>query len=154
MIKMVTGAKPQPTILKKLRGNPGKRALNHREPKVAKLEPFVPNGFTDRQKEIWLDIFFSAPAGMISSLDAGILKSYVIALDVHEKASDIVKNTGLMIEGLNGDLRLNPAVGILTRQGTLIKALAAELGFTPSSRSRIKMPETESENDVFKDFLS
>ena len=47
------GRKPTPTAIKELEGNPGKRALNDREPKPQKKAPACPKWLEDEAKKEW-----------------------------------------------------------------------------------------------------
>jgi len=50
------GPAPKPTALKKLQGNPGKRALNKFEPQppISHRTPNAPDWLTEAAKEIWI----------------------------------------------------------------------------------------------------
>ena len=48
------GRKPTPTAIKELEGNPGKRALNEREPKPQKKAPACPKWLEEEAKKEWV----------------------------------------------------------------------------------------------------
>ncbi len=47
------GRKPKPTAIKMLEGNPGKRALNHAEPRPKVVMPRAPEHLSDEEKAKW-----------------------------------------------------------------------------------------------------
>ncbi|KKK70701.1 hypothetical protein LCGC14_2921340, partial [marine sediment metagenome] len=49
------GPPPQPTKLRLLRGNPGKRRINKREPKPEPKIPACPEWLNDEAKAIWME---------------------------------------------------------------------------------------------------
>jgi P27 family predicted phage terminase small subunit len=143
------GRKPTPTTLKLLRGNPGKRALNMNEPKLTPELPQPPGFLQGVALEEWHRI---APllhgAGLLTALDAEALavgcQSYANFVEATEKIRE--RGTVVVYEGRpmpNPYLRvMNAALQQWTR-------MLIEFGMTPSSRSRVKVPEAPKAADPY-----
>jgi P27 family predicted phage terminase small subunit len=134
------GRRPKPTYLKLLEGNPGQRRLNENEPIPAGDLREPPEWFGDEQRRSWIYAVAHAPAGLLKCLDRGILVVWVVAECLHREAMVKVGEFGLLAKSYaTGAPIPNPYLTIATKQAqTMIKA-AAELGFTPASRSRVSI---------------
>lgn len=149
------GAKPKPTHLKLLAGNPGKRPLNRNEPKPQGDLHDAPDWLTDEQKAGWAYAIENAPAGLMKRLDRSALTAFVVAEDLHRQASIAVGKFGLITKSpVKGDPMQNPYLPIINRQAQIMMKAAAELGFTPSSRSRISVENVSGEEDPAEAFFS
>lgn len=134
------GRKPKPTWLRVVAGNPGRRPLNDAEPiPVGDLvEP--PEWLTDGQKEIWRGAIAAAPLGLLKILDGSVLVAWVIASSLHRDAAEKVAQYGAVIKAPHSGIPMqSPYMAILNKQHSNMCRAAAELGFTPSSRSRVKV---------------
>src|SRR5690349_4031719 len=91
------GRRSVPTTLKLLRGNPGKRPLNAREPmpKAPLADP--PDWFSDEQRASWHYALEHAPPGMLRALDRSALVAWVVAEDLHAQASQMQQRMGLLV---------------------------------------------------------
>ena len=146
------GAKPKPTHLKLIEGNPGKRKLNRNEPKPQGDLCDAPDWLTEEQKAGWAYAISNAPAGLMKRLDRAALTAFVVAEDMHRQASVAVGKFGLITKSPSkGEPMQNPYLPIINRQAQIMLKAAAELGFTPSSRSRVEIVggETEDPADRF-----
>jgi P27 family predicted phage terminase small subunit len=146
------GRKPKPSYLRVLDGNAGKRAPNADEPQpVGELAEHAPPAWlSESQKEGWRYAMRHAPPGLLKRLDQSILTVWVCAEAVHREASEWVSNKGSMVMGKNGLPYQNPYLAIMNKQAAVMMKAAAELGFTPSSRSRVKVdPEKPPAGDTF-----
>lgn len=139
------GAKPKPTHLKLLAGNPGKRPLNRNEPKPQGDLHDAPEWLTDEQKAGWAYAIANAPKGLMKRLDRSALTAFVVAEDLHRQASIAVGRYGLITKSpKKGEPMQNPYLPIINKQAQIMLKAAAELGFTPSSRSRVVVdPEAD-----------
>mgnify|MGYP000896210076 FL=1 len=134
------GAKPKPTHLKLLAGNPGKRPLNRNEPRPQGDLHDAPEWLTDEQKAGWTYAIANAPAGLMKRLDRAALTAFVVAEDMHRQASVAVGKFGLVTKSQTlGVPMQNPYLPIVNRQAQIMLKAAAELGFSPSSRSRVQV---------------
>ena len=149
------GRKPKPTHLKIVGGNAGKRALNRREPKPAGdlLDP--PDWLTDDQKAGWAYAIAESPKGLLKRLDRSALTVWVVAEDLHRQATIAVGKFGLITKSpQKGDPMQNPYLPIINRQATIMMRAAADLGFTPSSRSRITAETDDGSEDPAEAFFA
>jgi len=146
------GPKPKPTYLRVLDGNAGHRPLNKEEPQPAGdlIEP--PAWMTASQQDGWRYAIAKAPGGLLRQLDQSILSVWVIAEDLHRQASEKVARHGALVRvGANGAWQQNPYMPILNKQAILMMKAAAEMGFTPSSRTRVRVEKSRNAANAFSD---
>lgn len=124
-------------------GNPGKRELNQTEPQPQGDLFAAPDWFNASQKAGWDYAIEHAPAGLLKMLDRSILKVWVIAEDMHQQAVEKVNQHGILIKTPDGYPVQSPFMAVMNRQGLLMMKAAAELGFTPSSRTQIQVAPKE-----------
>jgi P27 family predicted phage terminase small subunit len=139
------GRRPKPTWLKIVAGNPGKRPLNDDEPQPIGdlLDP--PEWFSDSQKEGWRYAIASAPPGLLKRLDRSVLTVWVGAEALHREASIKVTQFGSVIKApVTGTPMQSPYMAIMNKQAMIMLKSSAELGFSPSSRSRVKVGSSNS----------
>lgn len=142
------GRKPKPTFLKLVQGNPGGRAINHDEPQPDGdlVEP--PSFFSPRQRIIWQECIANAPPGMLKRLDFAALQVFVVACENHELAAAKVTELGQMVKVGKG-VGHNPYVSIMNNQAAIMLKASADLGFSPSSRSRVKVTGKKKTQSTF-----
>jgi len=133
------GPRPKPTHLKLLQGNPGHRPLNLDEPQPEGdlIEP--PETFSPAQRILWRTTLANAPEGLLRRLDLGVFASYVVNLSEFLAADQKVQTLGSVVMTAGNQAMQNPYVSIRNRANIAMVRAAAELGFTPSSRSRVKV---------------
>lgn len=133
------GRKPKPTYLKLIQGNPGHRPLNHDEPQPEGdlIEP--PESFSPPQRVLWRTTLANVPDGLLRRLDLGIFASYVVNLSEFLLADQKVQALGSVVVTAGNQAMQNPYVSIRNRANIAMVRAAAELGFTPSSRARVKV---------------
>lgn len=119
----------------------GHRPLNHDEPVVDGDLAEPPEYLTARQQYYWRECLTHAPQGMLKRLDAGAMTTYVISLADLETYSRKVEESGAVIKmpGESGAFMQNPFVPLKRAAMAGVLKAGAELGFTPSSRSRVKV---------------
>lgn len=154
---MKPGPKPRPTALKKLKGNPSKRPLNTSEPKfdpVTHLNP--PEWLNEVAKAEWRRVAPQLFAqDLFSEVDHASLSAYCVAFSRWQQAEMMVQQqidgAARPVAGANAlDLPLAmefrtpqgyaqqiPQIGTANTYLDKMRALAAEFGFTPASRSRL-----------------
>src|SRR5690606_19844822 len=148
------GRKPKPTHLKLVAGNPGKRRLNENEPHPEGDLREAPTWMTESQREGWDYAIEHAPRGLLKLLDRSTLTVWVVAEDLHRQASIAVSKFGLITKSpKQGEPMQNPYLPIVNRQAQIMLKAAAELGFTPSSRSRVTVNEDVEEEDPAARFI-
>jgi P27 family predicted phage terminase small subunit len=139
--------------LKVVTGNPGHRKLNREEPEPSGdlIEP--PGWFSDRQRVLWGQAIRDAPPGLLRLLDSSVLEVFIVAKSVHEEAALKVEKFGAVVKGMDGEHMRSPYVGILNQQSAVMLKCVAELGFSPSSRSRVKVSGGKKGESPFADLI-
>lgn len=135
------GPHPQPTIQKKLRGNPGHKPLPKNEPKpeVSQKIPSPPKHLNSVAKKEWKKQAKSLhPLGLLTKIDltafAAYCTTYAVWLDAQEK----LEKTGLLIKAPSGYPVQSPYVSIANKTMSEMRKWLIEFGMTPSSRVRIQ----------------
>lgn len=142
---------PVPTYLKVLNGNPGKRPLNKNEPQPAGNLVEPPDHLSDEQKECWRYAIENAPSGLMKLLDQSVLETWVVAQVLHRKANDQVSKYGMIVKTPGGAWIQNPYLCILNKQAIIMMRAAAEMGFTPASRTRVQIEPPKKGSNPFED---
>lgn len=141
------GSRPKPTYLKLIAGNPSRRPLNMNEPRPQGNLREAPGWMSATQKAGWDYAIEHAPAGLLKLLDRSVLAVWVVAEDTHRQAAERVSQTGLLVKTPNTDTPMqSPYLPIQNKQAMIMIKAAAELGFTPSSRSQISVDNSRSDN--------
>ena len=135
------GRKPKPTSVKILSGNPGKRALNHHEPKPIAAIPECPTELNPAARTEWDRLVKDlAPLKMLTSLDRAALATYCQAYALWSEAITAVHKFGVMVKSPSGYPMQSPYIAMANKQAEIMMRIASEFGFTPASRSRISVP--------------
>lgn len=141
------GRKPVPTILKIVRGNPGKRPLNQNEPQPRHIEPRCPKWLTSDGKKFWREI---APVlrgmGLFTEAERLALTALCVSLADLKAAHENVEKYGRVIKTPKGSAQPSPYIAIQNSALKQIRSFLSELGLSPASRSRIHMPGTEDDD--------
>ncbi len=148
---MTRGRKPKPTALKKLEGNPGKRALNKKEPKPDAGIPECPDHLQGTARTEWKRITQELhKLKLISRVDRAALAICCSAWADYVKACGKLKTQGEVIISDNGGMYQNPWMAIKKRSMEQIMKFYAEFGMTPASRSRVKVDDESPEDELEK----
>jgi P27 family predicted phage terminase small subunit len=151
----VRGRKPTPTALKVLHGETRPSRINQREPKHSPLAPGCPANLSAEAKAEWRRV---VPAldrvGMLAKVDRAALAAYCECWSQWAEAQRDIRRNGLITEVLEREWKAadgvihvivrrskNPAVLIARDCAAQIRLFAAEFGLTPSSRSRLEVPD-------------
>lgn len=156
---MTRGRKPKPTALKELQGNPGKRAINAREPKPTGT-PRCPQWLKGEARKEWQRVTKGlAEIGIVTKVDRAVLAAYCqsyarwveaeehLELSEEEGGSPVIENT-------KGNLVQNPWIGVAQRAKADMLKFASELGMTPSARTRLKVKEVEKPKTLAEQLFS
>lgn len=150
---MVRGRKPKPTHLKILEGK--QIDIPASEPIPEGNLELPPEWLSDEQKLAWTYAIENAPYGLLKRLDKSILTAWVVAEDLHRRAVTHVNTFGLVTKSpVKKEMMQNPFLSIANRQAQIMMKAAAELGFTPSSRSRVSVSEESNEQNPFAQFAN
>jgi P27 family predicted phage terminase small subunit len=145
---MKDGPKPKPTHLKLIMGNPGKRTLNRREPQPIPLMPDPPLELSADALIEWNRLAVEQHRiGLLTMVDRAAMAAYCEAYSCWAQCQRALKTmaaadqltSGLLIRTTNGNAIQNPLVGTRNKAQKDMVHFAAELGMTPSARSRIEV---------------
>lgn len=138
------GPKPQPTHLKTVRGNPGRRPLNEKEPEPDTTIPDPPPTLSEKALKQW-DLV--APQlhkmGVLTQIDATALEMYCVAYGNWAEAQEMIKEYGPLVKARSGYLQQSPYMQMANKAFEQMKAMLPEFGMTPSSRSSLKTGDTD-----------
>ena len=138
------GRRPKPTRLKVLTGNPGKRPLNHDEPRPAPEIPECPPELGPVARREWDRLVGElGKLKLVTNLDRAALAAYCGAYALWSEATEAIQKYGTMVKSPSGYPIQSPYVSIANRQAEPMMRISAEFGFTPASRSRISTPRPE-----------
>lgn len=143
------GGKPKPTALKILQGNPGGRPLNQNEPKPPSGRPKMPNWISDRARKHWkLNAGTLFSKSLLTKFDSAAFAGMCECLAGLEESNEILKRDGPVILGQSGAPIKHPMANYKKDMLTLLRGYVSEFGLTPSSRSRVTISESETENPL------
>ncbi len=150
----MTGRPPKPTAIKRLTGNPGKRALNKNEPQPERVIPAMPRGLPKRAKQFWkahadkLDRL-----GILTEVDGAAFTVMSIHYAVAWSAMERVFAEGMTRVDENGAERKHPLLQVWRENSAAYLRYAQQFGLTPSARGRLSIPEPPQQDD-YEAFLS
>ena len=146
---MKRGPKLKPTTLKRLHGTfnvtrDGKRGPEPLAPGVL-LDP--PEYLTEAQALRYREILADAPANLLRRWDAPTLAGYVIAESAVIEANKLRQAEGTLFAiSSHGDVTLDASLKIQARFLPLMRQFGSELGFSPASRTGLKIEESPSDD--------
>lgn len=155
----MAGRRPKPTVLKLVEGNPGKRAINKREPKPRREIPSCPAHLDDSGKVAWgrLSVLLDR-MGVLTEADGFALERlcdcYTDILECRQLIAEngrtytVATQTGeILIKG-------NPAVAQLRAADAQFKSYLIEFGLTPAARSKVNVdPDGDDKKDPLSEFF-
>jgi P27 family predicted phage terminase small subunit len=145
------GRRPTPTGLKILRGNPGKRSLNRREPTPPTDEklPEAPAHLTEAARAEWERVVPDlAGCGLLTRIDHVALVGYCATWGrVLELEKDLTTEK-VVLKTKKGYPVLNPTFTALQSELKQLRSFLTEFGMTPASRSRIQVEKPEPLSDL------
>ena len=148
------GPAPTPTVIKKMRGNPGGRPLNEKEPKPVQTKvKRMPRGLSNDAKKLWRTLATTLiDWGVLTDWDIPafmlMAEHYAIAM----QASRIITEEGLQTIDEHKCQRKHPLLQVMRDSSTAFRLYASEFGLTPSSRSRLSV-QPPAEELGLKDLL-
>jgi P27 family predicted phage terminase small subunit len=154
------GPRPEPTAIKKLKGNPGRRPLNDREPKFSADEAVTaaPEFLSDEARAEWDRV---APEllrlGLLTMADRAALAIYCQYYARWVEAEQHILTYGATIEFRDDDgnvkyVQPSPYFGISIKMSDRMRQAAAEFGMTPSARTRVMAGGSDEPADPFAEF--
>ena len=132
------GRKPKPTHLKLLEGNPGHRPINGTEPKPPGELPTCPSHLSPTAKAEWKRLARDLNRiGLLTLVDRAALATYCQSYGRWVEAERKLQETPPLLKTPAGYIQLSPWLTIANKERELMARYMAELGLTPSSRSRL-----------------
>jgi len=137
------GPPPQPTKLRILKGNPGKRPLNEREPKLASQVPSCPRWLNLEAKREWRDVVSLLKAmKILTRVDRDALTAYCQTYARWKAAEQFLDKHGEVypVRDEQGNVRCMqqfPQVSIARNLLQVLRSCWQEFGMTPSARTRV-----------------
>ena len=148
------GPKPQPTAQRRLRGNPGKRKLNDREPTPELAVPSCPDWLNKDARAEWKRIVPElVTMHLLTRVDRAALACYCQAWATFKQAQAEIDTYGLTMVTPQGFELQRPEVAIASKAMQQIRAFSSEFGFTPSARTSIKVGAPPKKKDKSREFL-
>jgi len=145
------GRKPTPTALKLLKGNPGKRPINLREPMPDPIATDCPPELTEADAvEEWNRTIVPAiHRRQVTTADRAFAIAHCeLWATWRSQLLAAAKHAHVVAVGKDGRPSPNPARGMANRTLQLLVKVDSELGLTPASRSRVQTAdEPHAQND-------
>lgn len=139
--------RPQPTQLKIIRGNPGKRALNKNEPMPELVMPDAPDHLSDNAKSHWNEVVGQLyDAKIMTALDVDALSMYCEAYARWVEANESIRKFGMVVKSPSGYPMQTPWLSISNAAFKQMKDVMVEFGMTPSSRSKVNVTSKQESN--------
>jgi P27 family predicted phage terminase small subunit len=130
--------RPKPTAIRRLQGNPGKRAWNHNEPVPPDAQPRCPGHLSAVAQKEWRRLASALhKMGVLTVVDRAALAAYCAAYGRWVEAEEKLKETPTLFKTPAGYVQQSPWLGIANKQLELMGRYMVELGITPASRSRV-----------------
>lgn len=134
------GRKPKSTVMKLVQNNPGRRPINKDEPKPDSLDVACPAELTDpvSQRE-WADTIVPAiERRQITSAERVMAIAHCELWGTwRSQVIDAARHPHVVATGANKYPTPNPARGMANKTLQLLLKVDAELGLTPTSRTRV-----------------
>lgn len=141
------GPLPEPTELKKLKGNPGKRPLptDEPEPMLAPAVPDAPGWLNARASLVWIRIATELHAAkMLATLDLSILEAFCVAYDQWRQMLEAIEQEGYTYRAYDdhGNLKYaaqTPEAVLASKFAADVNKFAKVLGLGPAYRVGLRI---------------
>lgn len=149
------GPAPLPTALKRAMGNPGRRPLNHEEPKPRPDTPKCPAWLNKTAKAAWRQLVPELrEMGVLTHIDGHALANYCQTWARWRRAEEFIEKHGdvVPIKDAKGRVTYLQQVPQVAIARTLLQALnryQQEFGLTPAARTRIHVDPNRGVEDKF-----
>jgi P27 family predicted phage terminase small subunit len=146
----MAGRKKKPTELKIIEGTYRKDRDNPLAPKVTGDLINPPNYFTQEQSEVWKYAIENAPKGLLKKLDISVLEIWVTSYVVYRECFSKVQEMGQVLTSPSGYPIVNPYLSNMNKQALIMMKSASEMGFTPTSRSKVSVEQESNTQDPWE----
>lgn len=140
------GPPPEPTRLKVLKGNPGKRPVNPREPEPRPDVPRCPQWLGPEAKAVWKRLVPELKhMRVLSYVDGDALAAYCQTYARWRAAEEFIGKHGEVYtlrdeQGRVRCMQQFPQVAIARQLLQILRSYQQEFGMTPAARSRVVVP--------------
>lgn len=168
----MAGRRPKPTALRLVEGNPGKRAVNKREPKPKRHIPSCPSHLRDSGKVAWgrLSVLLDRMA-VLTEADSFALERLADCYTDILECRELIKRDGrtyssvttrtvseegeeTTVQEIKSLLKANPAVAMLRAADAQFKSYLVEFGLTPAARTKVNAnADDETPKDPLQEFF-
>ena len=148
------GPAPKPAGLRLLegtdrRGRSGRRLDRSREPVAPVGEQEPPYEFSAEVLRVWEQTVTDLEEmGIASPADRYTLAAYCEAVALFERASALVRDSSIVVEGAHG-LVVDKAVIVQRQAANTMRLFAQEFGLSPAGRMRIEVSSRDSGYNPF-----
>ncbi len=171
----MAGRKSTPNVIKLVKGNPGKRAINKAEPKPSKRKPTAPVWLSEKAKAAWPVIEKLLSDMNVLTISDGIAletlcEAYADLRSARESLSKPITIQGeggkslqlaaageltYITFGKGGPMvRNRPELALIADAERRLKASLSDFGLTPASRSKIQVLDDEEKDSQEEDFFN
>jgi len=137
------GPRPMSNDMKILRGNPGKRPINTREPEPGALSQATPreiHGDAVAVREWRRTIVPAIKSGQVTAADRAVAIGYCQLYSLWRSQEEEAKTEPhVVVTGKQNYPMPNPIRVMAHKTYEVLTKTAGDLGFTPASRSRVKV---------------
>ena len=138
------GPAPEPTALRIVKGNPGKRPLNEREPQPRVRKPHCPDHLDEIAKQEWKRLLpILRRMRVLTEADYIALGNLCLQYSVLIKAEQQLAKSGLLFKTPSGYVQQSPLISIVSNASQQVTGLCREFGLTPSARSRVQTTQPD-----------
>lgn len=132
-----------PTKLKVLHGERRSARINAAEPKPRNTSPTPAADLGAEARAVWDRMMGEyGHLGVITAVDQDALRIYCEAVARYEHAAKMLERSGPLVRGArSGELVKNPLHQVVRDNADMVRKMARELGFTPSARTSIHVPD-------------
>jgi P27 family predicted phage terminase small subunit len=135
-----------------MRGNPGKRALNKREPQPAEFRASPPEHLDEEARTEWKRMVpILKRMRVLTEADSTALGNLCQAYSTMAQAQRQLSAAGLLYKTQSGYIQPSPLMGIVTQNMKIVQGILAEFGLTPASRSRIQTTQPAKPDNKWAD---
>lgn len=142
---MPRGRPATPTALKELAGNPGKRALNKREPMPTGALT-APSVLSTEGLKVWKRLVSTSPNALYKAPDEFSIAAFCEAVAGWREATRAISERGRYAVGSTGQMTVAPWVKDQAEQARLVMTFGARLGLDPVARANMMVPEEEADD--------
>lgn len=142
------GPPPQPTALKILHGNPGKRPLNKQEPKPQEFAAEPPDTLNDEGRAQWERLIVILKGmKVLTEADYIALGNLCSAYQTQLMAQRQLAQAGILYRTQSGYIQASPLFSIVRCSMELVFRYLKEFGLTPSSRVLVRAEHTADDDE-------